>query len=441
MNIILLSGGSGKRLWPLSNDIRSKQFIKMFKNDVGEYESMIQRVYRQVKLADNDANITIATGKSQVSSIKNQLNNKVSICVEPDRRDTFPAIALATTYLADEKGLDMDEAVLVCPVDPYVEDDYYLALKELFDLASNGDNNLNLMGVEPTYPSQKYGYIIPKTKDQTSEVSEFKEKPDEATAQGYINKGALWNCGVFAFKLGYLLDIAHKLIEFEDYYDLYQKYSNVEKISFDYAVVENEKSIGCMRFCGRWKDIGTWNTFTEEMDGQAVGNVIMDDTCKNTNVINELDIPILCMGSRDMIIATSGDGILISDKHQSSYIKPYVDRIEQPVMYAEKSWGSFHVIDVQEDSMTIKVHLKAGNKLKYHSHQHRNEVWTVIVGSGYTIVDGMKQPVKVGDVIAMDAGCKHTIVAESDLKVIEVQLGESIDINDKEIFFEIVTNT
>lgn len=117
MNIILLSGGSGKRLWPLSNDVRSKQFIKLFKNN-DEYESMVQRVYRQITTVDADAKITIATSKSQASAIKNQLGEKASICVEPCRRDTFPAIALAAAYLHDELGVDENEAVVVCPVDP-----------------------------------------------------------------------------------------------------------------------------------------------------------------------------------------------------------------------------------------------------------------------------------------------------------------------------------
>ena len=129
MNIILLSGGSGKRLWPLSNDIRSKQFIKIFKkpdtDPVAEdvYESMAQRVYRQIKTADPESTVTIATSKSQVSAIRNQLGSDVGISVEPCRRDTFPAIALATAYLHDVKGIPADEAVVVCPVDPYVNED------------------------------------------------------------------------------------------------------------------------------------------------------------------------------------------------------------------------------------------------------------------------------------------------------------------------------
>ena len=114
MNIVLLSGGSGKRLWPLSNDIRSKQFIKIFKKEDGSYESMVQRVYRQIKKADPDAVVTIATSKNQVSSIHNQLGNEVGISIEPCRRDTFPAIALATAYLVYKQGIDREESVVVC---------------------------------------------------------------------------------------------------------------------------------------------------------------------------------------------------------------------------------------------------------------------------------------------------------------------------------------
>ena len=206
MNIVLLSGGSGKRLWPLSNDVRSKQFIKIFKGENGEYESMVQRVYRQICTVDQGASVTIATSKTQVSAIHNQLGENVGVCVEPCRRDTFPAIALATAYLHDVKHVPAEEAVVVCPVDPFVEQDYFEALKKLSDLAQTGEANLTLMGIEPTYPSEKYGYIIPADKEAVSQVKTFKEKPDVKTAEQYISQGALWNGGVFAYRLGYVLE-------------------------------------------------------------------------------------------------------------------------------------------------------------------------------------------------------------------------------------------
>ncbi|MCD8096238.1 MAG: cupin domain-containing protein [Ruminococcus sp.] len=434
MNIILLSGGSGKRLWPLSNDVRSKQFIKIFKAEDGSYESMLQRVYRQIKQADSDASVTIATSKTQVSAIRNQLGDEVEISVEPCRKDTFPAIALASAYLHDVKGISDDETVVVSPVDPYVEDDYFEALKLLAKQASKGEAKLVLMGIEPTYPSEKYGYIIPDSSGDICEVKTFKEKPDVEAAKKYISCGALWNGGVFAYKLKYVLDKAHELMDFTDYEDLFNKYDMLTKISFDYAVAEQENEIQVMRFSGQWRDLGTWNTLTEAMDDPELDNVIVNETCENVNVVNDLNIPIVCMGLKDVIVSASPEGILVSDKEQSSYIKPYVDAIDQQIMFAEKSWGSFRVLDVEENCMTIKVTLNPGHSMNYHSHRMRDEIWNVINGEGIVTIDGVETSVTVGDVIKMCAGCRHTVAAITELKLIEVQIGEGISVYDKQKF-------
>ena len=431
MNIVLLSGGSGKRLWPLSNDVRSKQFIKIFKKDDGTYESMVQRVYNQIKRVDADATVTIASNKAQVSAITNQLGNEIGISVEPCRRDTFPAIALAAAYLSDIKKIDPEEPIVVCPVDPYVDDDYFAALKELSDLVGVSDANILLMGIEPTYPSEKYGYIVPESQDDVAAVSTFKEKPTAEVASEYIKQGALWNGGVFAFKLKYLLNKAHELIDFTDYQDFFSKYDSLDKISFDYAVVEKERNIKVKRFDGQWKDLGTWNTLTEAMEEPVIGKGILNDSCSDVNIINEMDVPILAMGLHNVVISASPEGILVSDKEQSSYIKPYVDGIQQQVMFAEKSWGSYKVIEVESKSMTIKVTLNPGSYMNYHSHKNRDEIWVVVSGCGKSIVDGMEQRIEVGDVITMSAGCRHTVLAETELKLIEIQIGEDITVSDK----------
>lgn len=447
MNIILLSGGSGRRLWPLSNDIRSKQFIKIFKKQDGSYESMLQRIFRQIRDADKNANITIATAKSQVSTIHNQIGDTAGICVEPCRKDTFPAIILAAAYLHDIQRVSADECVVICPVDPYVENDYFEALKQLSRIAEINFANLCLMGIQPDYPSEKYGYIIPDYDSDNSsnhilnivsgnyleinKVLAFKEKPNTCQAETYIKQGALWNGGVFACKIEYLLKKAYELTGYMDYQNLYDKYDTLNKISFDYAVAEKEKKILVMKFTGKWKDLGTWNTLTENMEEFVIGNAKMDETCQNVHIINELDVPILCMGLKNAVVSASPEGILVSDKKRSSFIKPFVDEIKQQVMFAEKSWGSYQVLDVGEKSVTIKIILKQGHQMSYHSHEHRDEVWTIISGSGKTIVDGMKQTVTAGDVITMQAGCRHTVTADSELEIIEVQLGKEISVYDK----------
>lgn len=431
MNLILLSGGSGKRLWPLSNDIRSKQFIKLFKKEDGTYESMLQRVYRQIKAVDSDAVVTIAAARTQVSAIHNQLGDNVGVSVEPCRKDTFPAIALAVAYLHYIQGVDEDESVVICPVDPYVNDDYFEGLKVLGEQAGKDEANLVLMGIEPTYPSEKYGYIIPNTKSAVSTVSTFKEKPTADMANGYIAQGALWNGGVFACKIGYVLKKAHELIDFTDYRDLFSKYETLTGISFDYAVVEKEEKLQVLRFNGDWKDVGTWNTLTEAMSENTIGKAVMNDKCENVHIINELSVPVLAMGLHDVVISASPEGILVSDKKQSSYIKPFVDRIDQQIMFAEKSWGNYQVINIENDSLTIKVTLNPGHRMNYHSHQKRDEVWVIISGEGKTIINGKEKNIRPGDVVKMNAGCRHTIIAETQLKLIEVQLGKEISVHDK----------
>ena len=435
MNMILLSGGSGKRLWPLSNDIRSKQFIKIFRKENGEYESMVQRIYGQIKAVDPEAAVTIATSKSQVSAIHNQLGEDVGISVEPCRRDTFAAIALATAYLHDVQGVDENEAVVVCPVDPYVDWSYFECVKELYKTAERGEKNLVLMGITPTYPSGKYGYIKPVRNPDGTRGYAFTEKPTEEKAEKYIREGALWNGGVFAYKLRYVLEKSRELLGTDVYSELFAGYDRLKKISFDYAVVEAETSIEVLRYNGAWKDLGTWSTLTEAMEEPVIGKGILDETCANVHIVNELDIPVLGIGLKDLVISASPEGILVSDKEQSSRIKPFVDAIDRQVMFAEKSWGTYRILDAEEESLTIKVVLDPGHGMNYHSHERRDEIWTVISGSGKTIVDGTEQPVKPGDVITMPAGSRHTVVAgEKGLQLIEVQLGKDISVSDKHKF-------
>lgn len=301
----------------------------------------------------------------------------------------------------------------------------------LGNIADKGDSNLVLMGMEPTEPSSKFGYIIPASMDKVSWVNKFKEKPEYEDAQSYINQGALWNGGVFAFKLQYILDIADKVLGMSTYQELFDNYSLLEKISFDYAVVEKEKKIQVYRFDGVWKDLGTWNSLVTSIPEKHSGNVLSDKVSNNSYVINELDIPIVTMGLDNLIVAATPDGILVSNKEDSPNIKCLVEQIDQIDMYSEKSWGSYTVIDVDDESLIMKVNLNKGNKMNYHSHKDRDEIWTVISGKGYVIQDGVTKEVIPGDVIEIKRGSKHTIIADEDIHLIEAQIGKDIDVNDK----------
>ncbi|UVI29120.1 sugar phosphate nucleotidyltransferase [Paenibacillus spongiae] len=435
MKIVLLSGGSGKRLWPLSNDSRSKQFLKILKNGDGRLESMIQRVWGQLEEADLRRDAYVATSKPQVEMIYSQLDNEINLIVEPERRDTFPAIALAATYLYSVEGVSLGETIVVMPVDPYVENSFFQALKQLEHVLDHSDANLALMGVKPTYPSEKYGYILPKEETGADrpfvDVHSFREKPNKEEAEELIRREALWNCGVFAFKLDFLINI---LIANElpiQYDEMLKRYGKLPKISFDYEVVERANRISAVRYDGPWKDLGTWNTLTEEIQTSLIGKGIITEDSINTHIINELDIPITLMGLSDVIVAASPDGILVADKASSPMIKEVMKHSDQRPMYEERRWGRYRVLDYitypdGREVLTKRIFISAGNNLSYQYHSLRDEVWTVISGNGDMILNGHRFSVKAGDVLAIPKDNKHSLRAETDIEIIEVQTGSQL---------------
>lgn len=342
MQIILLSGGSGKRLWPLSNNTRSKQFIKLLTAPDGSKESMVQRVVRQLREAGICDPITVATSRSQRDVVINQLGDGIPVVTEPERRDTFPAIALASSYLACERKCSADEVVIVMPCDPYTEAGYFETIRRMAEAVKNDAAELVLMGIRPTYPSAQYGYVVPVPGNDESgiyRVSRFTEKPDVPTAGRLISEGAFWNGGVFAFRLGYMTDIVARYIRAGTFAEIRSRYGEFPKISFDYEVAEKAQSVAVVPFAGEWKDLGTWNTLTDELSEHTIGNVVMDDESGNTHVINELELPIMCIGARNLVVAASNDGILISDKGKSENIMAYADRLQRRPMFEERRWG------------------------------------------------------------------------------------------------------
>ncbi|WP_017726159.1 sugar phosphate nucleotidyltransferase [Halalkalibacterium ligniniphilum] len=443
MKTILLSGGSGKRLWPLSNDARSKQFLKILENEKGDYVSMVQRVWSQLESVNLADSSIIATSQTQVDMIESQIGQDVPLIVEPQRRDTFPAIALAATYLYSVEEIPFDEVVTVLPVDPYVEDAFFERMKEIETLIKTSDTEIALVGVEPTYPSSKYGYMIPQDLNHNSyiiEVSHFKEKPSEEEAELLIEQGALWNTGVFGFKLEYLISLlADKGLPIH-YYELLNQYGKLEKISFDYEVVEKAKNIKALIYKGYWKDLGTWNTLTEEMATNQIGRGIISPDSNNTHLVNELDIPVAVLGMTDTVVAVSADGILVTEKSASPRIKELMKDHAQRPMFEERRWGWYHVLDHAKyenglEVLTKRISVKAGKNLSYQRHQKRSEVWTIVKGFGEFVLEDEVSIVKAGDVLQIPLGAKHGIKARSELEFIEVQTGTDLVEGDIERIF------
>ena len=437
MQIVLLSGGSGKRLWPLSNDVRSKQFLKLLIDENGNKQSMVQRVMSQIKETQPTAEITIATNVAQVDSIRGQLGDDVSLVIEPERRDTFPAVSFACAYLSYERGIDLDETVIVLPVDPFTELSFFSAMSRLNNVISSGLSDIALIGIKPLLPTSKYGYIVANSEETEHGayiVSQFVEKPDEKTAENLIANGAYWNGGVFAFRLGYMMDILNTNLQVSNFEDLRSRYSNLEKISFDYKVVEKAKCVSVVPYYGKWTDIGTWRTLTDEMTTTALGLVVEENT-RNTFIINELNIPIVSLGTKDLIIAASPDGILISDLIKSSQLKPIVDKLENArPMYEERRWGEYTVLAQHEDSLVKRLFLEKGKSISYQSHKHRDEIWVVTTGTGNLVVDGKQYTLSAGDYVKIYRNQKHRILAVTDLCITEVQIGDRFDESDIERF-------
>lgn len=436
MQIILLSGGSGSRLWPLSNSTRSKQFLKLFPAPDGGRESMLQRVVRQLRLSplttELHADVTIATGSTQRDATVNQIGDAYDVITEPERRGTFPAIALATTYLAKEKQRDADEVVVVLPCDAYTADGYFETVRQMAETVETGKAQLALMGIRPTYPSAKYGYIVPEA-HQLSEslyaVRRFTGKVDEATAQQLIAENAYWNGGVFAFRLSYLQSIVKQYVEAESYEDVRAQFANLPNNNFDREVVEKEPSLAVVTYNYQWKDLGTWRTLTEEIPDAAIGNVILDDTCTGVHAINELEMPLLCIGAKDMVVAATADGILVSEKGDSNRLKHYVRGLERRPMYEERRWGEYKVIDTADfpdgfKTLTKQLTVRAGKNISYQLHHHRTEVWTFINGTGLLVLDGNVTRIGRGTTVTIPAGMKHAVRALTDLTFIEVQSGD-----------------
>ena len=434
MKLVLLSGGSGKRLWPLSNDARSKQFLKVLRNEDNELQSMVQRVWGQLgKLGLTESSV-IATSKSQVEMIQNQLGKNLPIIVEPERRDTFPAIALAATYIYSCENTPRDEVIGVLPVDPYVEDRFFSRLLDLEDILNASDADLGLIGVEPTFPSEKYGYIVPNIKDSNNEVvkvSHFREKPNTEDAKRLINEQALWNCGVFAFKLDKIITLLEDKGLPTNFEELLSNYSSLPKISFDYEVVEKTDNIVAIPYDGYWKDLGTWNTLTEEMGSNVIGKARISTDSHHTHIVNELDIPISVLGLSNVLVAASPDGILVTDKESSPRVKELIGNLNQRPMYEERRWGWYRVLEHTKyndgtEVLTKRINISSGKNLSYQYHNYRKEVWTIVKGQGVLLVNDNFRVVKAGDVIEIAVGAKHAVKAITDLEFIEVQTGSQL---------------
>ncbi|KPV39333.1 sugar phosphate nucleotidyltransferase [Alicyclobacillus ferrooxydans] len=438
MKLVLLSGGAGKRLWPMSNDSRSKQFLKVLRDADGRPVSMLQRVWSQLDEAGLKENAYICASRAQHEMIEHQLGN-VSIIEEPDRRDTFPAIALASMYLRDVEFCADNEVIVVMPVDPFVDQSFFTTLQQLPKALVAAKADLVLMGVTPTEPTSKFGYIrtVPSLGNPSvdgkvywHDVNAFVEKPKSSLAEQLIAEGALWNCGVFAFSVGYLRRELRRLGYPASFHELQSAFHDLPKRSFDYEIVENAKRIAAISYQGMWSDLGSWGALSEQMTESFVGRGSAM-SCKNTHVVNELGIPLVAMGLEDVMVVSTPDGILVADKSHAANVKEAIKGFGGRPMCEERRWGSSRVLDYQKlddgsEVLTKCIDILPGRHITYQRHSKRTEVWTVVEGRGQLVLGTNVVEVSAGDVVKIYPNQWHAIFALSGLQVIEVQRGEEL---------------
>lgn len=396
---------------------------------------MVQRVWRQLSAAGLTDQCTIVTGTLQADTIRRQLGDEVQLLVEPESRDTYPAIALAAAYLHSVRRVAPDEAVIVLPVDPYVDDLFFEKLKELEAMLNQTSADLGLVGVTPTYPSTKYGYIVPKVPKvpEASEgsqaygrVASFHEKPAEAVASRLIEEHrALWNCGVFAFRLGFMVERIHGKGLPVQYEKLVEDYRDIPKTSFDFEVVETCGNIAMMVYDGYWKDLGTWNTLTEEMGVAQIGKGTVSPDSRNTHLINEIHIPVTVLGLSNIVVAVSPDGILVTDKEASPRLKELLEGGQSP-MYVEYDWGTSRVLDYERidennEIVTKRLTVAAGKRTNTECDPRRETVWTIVSGRGEVLLDGIPQAVGRGSVLRISVKQTVSFEAFEDSELIEIQ--------------------
>lgn len=423
MKMILLCGGGGKRLWPISNNVHSKQFAQLFDDGNGNYRSMLEHAISEIREIDPDVQVTIAAGRVQTEEVRSQLGFDVSLTEEPSRRNTFPAISLAASYLKDHDHVDPQETIVIFSVDSYADHSFYESLFSLGEILDDGNTNLVLMGIEPTSPSDKYGYIIPASSDEVSAVRAFREKPDTETAKTYIEEHhALWNAGVFACRLEYLLRRADIVFGSSSYANLLQRYPELKQISFDYAVVEKEPNIAVKRYNGTWTDAGTWTGMCSLLKNKDIGQVVRDDQCEDTLIVNHLDFPILAMGVKNLVIAASRDGILVAEKDRIPDLKTVVDDVWLEPRVIGKRYGGKEVLHRSESSETSLLTIRAGSSVTIKTDIGVRKTLTVLHGAG--------EKMKPGTIFTIQDGEKWQIDADTDIQLIETMIEFEIEPED-----------
>ena len=282
-----------------------------------------------------------------------------------------------------------------------------------------------MLGSHRPLPAKKYGYIFRQDEKKVSKVTRFVEKPKSDFAEQAIKEGALWDAGVFAFKIRYIMKLAEQYTNYRTYSELYQHYRELDKISFYYEICQKEKNMAVIHYPFSWKDIGTWNTLSEEMTEHLMGNVILDEKCVDTHVLNSLDIPIIGLGLNQMVVVANENGILVTEKKRSSFIKPYVEQTEKVRKDSRRDWGRFLVMLKEPDYSCIQVNLLSNNCIEPVTNNCRRH-FVCLEGKGVLIKEVRETKICRGDTWEITSGTDYRLSAIQSFKWMETQFDHTI---------------
>jgi len=450
---VILCGGFGSRLWPLSRSIRPKQLLALN----GE-ETLLQQTALRLKKMVNPTNLYTVTHESHKFEVLGQLSEvlpgcKSNVITEPEAKNTLPAIALATYNIYQK---DKEAVVGIFASDHSIknEEKFVAAWRSAEAIAD--DNFLALIGVEPDGPATGYGYIKPNKKITKKadlniyEVESFIEKPNKDDAIAYVSDGYLWNSGMFVFKAKVFMDllkeyqseIYNSILKVSDN-NLKEIYASFPNISMDYGLAEKVKKIAVIPVSMGWNDLGSWNSIYEngqkDKDGNLCHGKVFNLDTKDSLIWSE-DNLIATVGLSNIIVIQTPDAILISDRNRSEEIKLLVENLRRsnPKVIEEnvtiyRPWGTYQVLSENNNFKVKRIIVKPKSKLSLQMHNYRSEHWVVVSGTA-TIINNNneKYTLKINESTYIPKKHKHRLINDtnSDLIIIEVQCGEYVGEDD-----------
>ena len=443
---LILAGGSGSRLWPLSRELYPKQLL-----NIQNTESLLQATFLRLKECMPAKNIISITGVKHSSNVKFQLSSiseNPTVLSEPIAKNTAPAVILASKYISETTKTD--PIILVVPSDHMIKDTELFAqtVKEGEKLAEAG--HIVTFGIKPTYPETGYGYInvTGQKLEYGVKVNKFIEKPDPATAEKYItDDNYFWNSGIFMFKASTLLEEVSKYTP--EIYSLlknfdftksaeipFTEFDKMPNISIDYAIMEKSNKIALVELKSDWKDLGSWKSIYDVSNKDENGNVkignVIDEDSKNSFVYSSSKL-VATIGLEDVVIVETEDAILACKADKAQDVKKIFDTLKtnnddtckvHKTVY--RPWGYYTVLGEGKGFLTKMIQVNPGQKLSVQSHNHRSEHWVVLEGTAKVVLEGKEHILSPGHSVDIAVKEIHSLQNPYDeiLKIVEVQKGD-----------------